>query len=329
VRVARCWTVPAAGPRGRVTVSYLSDVGGVDVQRVVQPDDPIAIIDSGLGGMTAARQLRAMLPNEQIIYFGDTARSPYGSKSAETVTGFIRQAIAYVRRHDPKHIVVACNSASALALPAIRAAFPKLPISGVVEPGARAAVEAAGAKAVPLIGIMATEATIWSKAYEKAIHRRRHHARLLLRPSPLLVALVEEGRDENDALVKLALQQYLHPLVQRGVDVLILGCTHYSLLKEAIARIVGKQTVLIDSAQQCAEDVARRLQATGLLRGGPVGGAGGLRCFVTDESPRFRAMARRFFGGDVEAPTLVSMAELHALDATAAGGAGDAIRASA
>jgi glutamate racemase len=114
--------------------------------------------------------------------------------------------------------------------------------------------------------------------------------------------------------VKLALQQYLHPLVQRGIDVLILGCTHYTMLKEIIARTVGKQTVLIDSSQQCAEDVARRLQATGLLRGGPVGGAGGLRCFVTDESPRFRSIARRFFGGDVEAPTLVSQAELHALE---------------
>jgi glutamate racemase len=295
----------------------------------VSPEDPIAIIDSGLGGLTAARQLRAMLPNEQILYFGDTARSPYGCKSAETVTGFLRQAVAFVRRHEPKHIVVACNTASALALPAIRVAFPKLSISGVVEPGARAAVEAAGAKHVPMIGIMATEATIWSKAYEKAIHRRRHHARLLLRPTPLLVALVEEGRDENDALVKLALQQYLHPLVQRGVDVLILGCTHYTLIREAVARIVGKQTVLIDSAQQCAEDVARRLQATSLLRGGPVGGAGGLSCFVTDESPRFRALARRFLGGgDVEPPTLVSMAELNALETGDTAGAGP-LRASA
>jgi glutamate racemase len=301
-------------------------VGGVVVQRVVSPEDPIAIIDSGLGGLAAARQIRARLPNERLIYLGDTARSPYGAKSAETITAFLRQAVAYVRRHEPKHIVVACNTASALALPAIRAAFPKLPVSGVVDPGARAAVEAAGAKAVPMIGIMATEATIWSKAYEKAIHRRRHHARLLLRPSPLLVALVEEGRDENDALVKLALQQYLHPLVQRGVDVLILGCTHYTLLKDAIARVVGKQTLLIDSAQMCAEDVARRLQATSLLRGGPVGGAGALSCFVTDESPRFRSMARRFFGGEVDAPTLVSMTELYALDATAAG---EPVRASA
>ncbi|MEA2708967.1 MAG: glutamate racemase [Phycisphaerales bacterium] len=297
------------------------------MQRVVSPDDPIAVLDSGLGGLTAARVLRAMLPNEQIIYFGDTARSPFGSKSAETVSAFVRQAIVYLRTHNPKHIVIACNTASAMALPVMRAAFADTSISGVVEPGARAAVEAAGAKAVPMIGILATEATIWSKAYERAIHRRRHHARLLLRPTPLLVSLVEEGRDENDAVVKLAVQQYLQPLVQRGVDVLVLGCTHYTLLKELIARTVGKQTVLIDSAQQCAEDVARRLQATGLLRGGPVGGAGGLRCFVTDESPRFRPLARRFFGADVEAPTLVSTRELDALDA--AQSTVDALRASA
>jgi len=281
------------------------------VQRVVQPEDPIAILDSGLGGLTAARQLRATLPNERILYFGDTARSPFGGKSAETVTAFVRQAVLYLRRHDPKHIVIACNTAAALALPALRAEFPKLSISGVVEPGARAAVEAAGAKSVPMIGIMATEATIWSRAYEKAIHRRRHHARLLLRPAPLLAALVEEGREESDAVVKLAVQQYLHPLVQRGVDVLILGCTHYARLRDLVARTVGKQTVLIDSSQVCAEDVARRLQATGLLRGGDE--AGDLRCFVTDEPPRFRALARRFLGDDPGSPTVVSTEALHAI----------------
>jgi glutamate racemase len=284
------------------------------MQPVVSPDDPIAILDSGLGGLTLVRHLRAGLPHERILYFGDTARTPYGWKSAETVTAFVRQMVAYLVRHQPKHVVIACNTATALALPAIRAAFPGLSISGVVEPGARAAVEAAGAKAIPMIGIMATEATIWSKAYEKSIHRRRHHARLLLRPAPLLVALVEEGRDENDALVKLALQQYLHPLAQRGIDVLILGCTHYAPLKNLIARLIGKQTTLIDSGERCAEDVARRLQATGLLRGGATDGGGELRCFVTDDSPRFRTTARRFLGADVEPPTLVTPAELHALD---------------
>ena len=278
-------------------------------------DAPIAILDSGLGGLTVVKFLRAQLPHERIVYFGDTARTPYGLKSAATVTSFVRQIVNFLRLYDPKHVVIACNTATALALPTLRAEFKTLSISGVVEPGARAAIDAAGAKAVPLIGIMATEATIWSKAYEKAIHRRRHHARLLLRPAPLLVPLVEEGRDDHDALVKLALQQYLHPLAQRGVDVLILGCTHYTPLRPLIARIMGGATLLIDSSEKCAEDVARRLQATGLLRGG--GGRGGnvddgnLRCYLTDDAPRFRTLARRFLGAEVDPPTLVTTDELH------------------
>ena len=279
----------------------------------MSPDSPIAILDSGLGGLTLAKSLRAGLPHERILYFGDTARTPYGLKSAETVVTFVRQIVAYLQTHDPKHIVIGCNTATALALPAVRSMFPDVSVSGVVEPAARAAIDAAGSKAVPLIGILATEATIWSKAYEKAIHRRRHHARLLLRPAPLLVPLVEEGREvETDAVVKLALQQYLHPLAARGVDVLILGCTHYGPLKPLITRIVGKQAVLIDSSERCAEDVARRLQATGLLRGGDE--AGDLRCFVTDEPPRFRALARRFLGDDPGSPTVVSTEALHAIE---------------
>src|SRR4051812_39130074 len=222
------------------------------------PNAPIAILDSGLGGLSVARCLRALLPRERVVYFGDTARTPYGWKSAETVTGFVRQMVLYVRRYEPKHVIIGCNTATSLALPALRAEFPDLTITGVVEPGARAAIEVAGAKSHPLIAIMATEATIWSKAYEKAIHRRRHHARLLLRPAPLLVPLVEEGREPGDALVKLALEQYLVPLVQRGMDVLILGCTHYAMLKPQIRRIVGSKVPLIDSAKRCAEDVARR-----------------------------------------------------------------------
>ena len=287
------------------------------MQRVVSPDSPIAILDSGLGGLAVVRHLRSGLPQERILYFGDTARTPYGSKAADTVTAFVRQIVAFLRKHEPKHLVIACNTASSLALPAIRAEFAgTLSVSGVVEPGARAAIDAAGAKAVPLSGILATEATIWSKSYERAIHRRRHHARLLLRPAPLLVPLVEEGRGENDPLVKLALQQYLHPIAQRSADVLILGCTHYALLKEQIGRVLGKKTLLIDSAERCAEDVARRLQVTGLLRGGAPGG-GELRCFVTDDAPRFRTLARRFLGSDVESPTRVTPDELYAGAATA------------
>ena len=185
-------------------------------------------------------------------------------------------------------MILACNTASALALPTIRARFPGLPISGVVEPGAKAAVVAAGSKQVPIIGVLGTEATIRSKAYDRAIHRRRNHARLLLRPTPLLVHFIEEGRDERDPVTRLALKQYLQPLVDHRVDVVLLGCTHYPVYKALIRRMMGPRVTVIDSAEQCADDVARRLREAGLARAsGPmIGGRPlrpALRCFVTDD----------------------------------------------
>jgi glutamate racemase len=216
-----------------------------------------------------------------------------------------------LRPCDPKHVLLACNTATALALPTVRSEFPELSISGVIDPGARAAVEAAGSKAEPVIGIIATEATVRSKAYERAIHRRRHYARLLLRPTPLLVPIIEEGRTAQDPLVRLALRQYLTPLVERDIDVLVLGCTHYPMLKGLIAQMVGRQVCVIDSAEQCAEDVARRLRTAGLMRGGADARIGArLRCFVTDQSERFGLLASRFLQRRVDAPTLVPLDEL-------------------
>ncbi|WP_428937708.1 glutamate racemase [Fontivita pretiosa] len=279
----------------------------------MSPDSPIVVLDSGLGGLTVVRALRAVLPHDEILYFGDTARLPYGSKSATTVTTFVKQIVNYFRPRRPKHVVIACNTATALALPGLRGEFADLSISGVVEPGARAAVAAAGARQEPVIGVIATEATVRSKAYERAIHRRRNHARILLRPTPLLVPMIEEGRDARDPVVHLVLQQYLQPLLDRKIDVLLLGCTHYPLLKGLIARIVGPNVSVIDSAEACAEDVERRLRSAGLLR--PGGGGeprGSLRCFVTDDSPRFAALARHFLGFSVAAPTWVPPEELYA-----------------
>jgi glutamate racemase len=272
----------------------------------VSPTSPIALLDSGLGGLTVARAIRSLLPHEDIIYFGDTARVPYGSKSASTIGNFVRQIIHYLGPMDPKHVALACNTATALALPAIRSEFPGLSISGVIEPGARAAVEAAGGKESPVIGVIATEATVRSKAYERAIHRRRQHARLLLRPTPLLVPIIEEGRTPDDPLVRLALKQYLAPLLEREIDVLVLGCTHYPMLKGLIARVAGPKVRVIDSAEHCAEDVAKRLRAAGLLRSGADGAGSGFRCFVTDDSPRFELLASRFMGIAVGKPTWVS-----------------------
>jgi glutamate racemase len=270
----------------------------------LSPESPIVVLDSGLGGLTVVRALRAALPYDDILYFGDTARLPYGSKSAATVTTFVRQIISYLRPHRPKHVVIACNTATALALPEIRGQFGDLSISGVVEPGARAAIVAAGTKQKPTIGVIATEATIRSKAYDRAIHRRRHHARLLLRAAPLLVPIIEEGRDARDPLVRLALKQYLDPMFERGLDVLLLGCTHYPMLKGLIVKMAGPKVAVIDSAETCAEDVCNRLRSASLLRGARAAEAS-LRCFVTDDSPRFGQLATHFLGFDVPAPTWV------------------------
>ena len=273
------------------------------------------VLDSGLGGLTVVRALRAALPGEDILYFGDTARLPYGSKTAATVTTFVRQIIEYLQAYEPKHAVIACNTATALALSAVRPLFPDLSISGVVQPGARAAVIAAGAKAVPVIGVIATEATVRSRAYERAICHRRHHARLLLRPTPLLVPMIEEGRGDDDPLVRLALQQYLMPLIKNALDVLVLGCTHYPILRKAICQVVGGGVPVIDSAEQCAQDVARRLRAAGLARehiGPEPAGPGTLRTFVTDDPGRFKKLASRFLGVPIDLPTWVSPDELYA-----------------
>jgi glutamate racemase len=282
---------------------------------------PIIVLDSGLGGLTVARAIRQALPREDVLYFGDTARLPYGSKTADTVSTFVKQIVAYLRHHDPKHVVLACNTATALALPALRAVFPELSISGVVEPGAKAAVVAAGARPVPYIGVIATEATIRSRAYERAIHRRRHHAKLLLQAAPLLVPIIEEGRGPEDPLVRLALRQYLTPMVARHKpDVLVLGCTHYPVFKDLFRRMLGSTVRVIDSAEQCADDVARRLRTAGLLKpereaGGTWGDAvapGELRCFVTDDPQRFARLAPRFLGFEIPEPTWVSPDELYA-----------------
>ena len=286
--------------------------------------DPIAVLDSGLGGLTVVSALRRVLPAEDLIYFGDTAHLPYGNKSPAAVCRFVRQIVQFLEPMNPKHLVMACNTATALAMPTIAAEFPGLSISGVIEPGARAAVAAAGARRLPAIGVIATEATVRSKAYERAIFQRRNLAQVMLRPTPLLVPMIEEGRTGDDPLVETALRQYLQSMILRKVDVLVLGCTHYPLLKGAIAKVIGPKVRLIDSAEQCAQDVARRLERKGLLRGPvssqaePIGSpddtaamdespsaTGTLRTFVTDDPERFAMLASRFLEMEIERPTLV------------------------
>jgi glutamate racemase len=271
---------------------------------------PIAVIDSGLGGLTVADALRKALPAEDLVYFGDTAHLPYGNKSPATVTAFVRQIIQFLSSMKPKHVVIACNTATALSLPTMAAEFPEISLSGVIEPGARAAVVAAGAKPVPNIGIIATEATVRSKAYGRAILRRRSMAQVLLRATPLLVPMIEEGRSSDDPVVELALRQYLQGMMARKLDVLVLGCTHYPLIKKAIAKVTGPKVRLIDSAEQCAQDVAMRLGRKQLLRRESVV-PGWFRSFVTDDPQRFATLASRFLRTKIELPVMVEPRELY------------------
>lgn len=275
----------------------------------LSPLAPILVIDSGLGGLTVARALRRRLPHEKLIYFGDTARVPYGTKSARTITTCVAEIVRYLRRFQPKHVLVACNSASAVALPALREQFPGLSIGGVVEPGARAAARAAGKKLLPTIAVIATPATIRSRAYEKAIARRRSRCTIIQKATPLLVPLIEDGRGEDDPLVTLCLEQYLLPLTKHAPEVLVLGCTHYPILRAAIGQMMGSDCAVVDSAEACAEEVAAQLAAAGLLRpemADALDPQPALRLFASDESPRMAELAQQFLGDSIAEARVVS-----------------------
>lgn len=278
--------------------------------------DPIFVLDSGLGGLTVARAILRRLPGERVVYFGDTARLPYGSKTKQTVTSFVRQIVAWGSQHcRPKHVVIACNTASALALLKVRSEFAPLAVSGVVDPGARAAALAAGRAETPSIGVIATEATVRSEAYQRAISTRRRLARIFVKPTPLIVPMIEEGRTDDDPVVDLVLRDYLKSLIDRDITALVLGCTHYPLYAPAIQRIVGDGVRVIDSADQCAEDVARRLADSGLSADPRLAEVMDDReritAYVTDDPERFQKLAPRFLGFPVDRPTLVAPETLY------------------
>lgn len=260
----------------------------------------IGVFDSGIGGLTVVRELRRRLPNESIVYFGDTARVPYGIKSNQTVTRFSREICDFLRRFDPKMIVVACNTASAIALTDLEDTMP-IPVIGVVEPGARQAVFLAEGHS---IAVIATEATIGSDAYRKAMEKYDSGSPVFQRACPLFVPLVEEGRRPEDAITRAVIADYLNPLMQLDPKVLVLGCTHYPLLKSAIADFVGEGVLLVDSGEQCAAAVVDRLRKREELNPGP--GPGALTCFVSDNPQRFKELGQRFLDHPVIDVTWVS-----------------------
>lgn len=247
-------------------------------------EKPIGVFDSGIGGLTVVRALRELLPNETIFYLGDTARVPYGGRSAATVERYSLEITGMLLAENCKTIVVACNTASALALPKLEAITP-VPVTGVIRPGAQAAV---AATRNGHIGVIGTRATIKSGAYERALRTLDPAVRVSTRACPLFVPLIEEGWLESE-ITDQVVRQYLTPLVEEGVDTLVLGCTHYPLLREAIGRFLGQSVTLVDSAQNCATAVTRLLDEKD-LRANPAA-VGQLSVALTDPPDAFLDVA--------------------------------------
>jgi glutamate racemase len=248
--------------------------------------DAIGVFDSGVGGLTVVSALRRRLPRESILYLGDTARLPYGSKSPDTVTRYTRNNIEFLSERGVKAVVVACNTASALALPNL---VTERPTWGVIEPGARRAAEVSRGR----VGVIATEATVRSDAYPRALRLLRPDLEILSHPCPLFVPLVEEGWHDDPVTEEVA-RRYLAPLLEAKIDTLVLGCTHYPMLRSVLERVAGPDVTLVDSAEAVAEVVAKGLEERG-LRGGSDHPEHHL-C-VTDAGESFHRLASRILGG--------------------------------
>jgi glutamate racemase len=285
-------TVRNAGQRARVPAAT---AGGRKQAGVAAADNrtrPIGVFDSGIGGLTVLRALTEALPAEDFIYLGDTARLPYGTKSNEVILRYSRENSEFLLAKGIKMLVVACNTSSAVALGDI-SRMTVVPVVGVIEPGAAAAVKASRSGK---IGVIGTEATIASGAYTRAIQELRPRAEIYTRACPLLVPLVEEGWTENE-IAERAVACYLESLKQSGIDTLLLGCTHYPLLRGLFERVLGPAVRIVDSAGAAAAAVSKRLNKLGLAR---LHGGGSQSFFVTETPERFVRVGRRFIGDRVE-----------------------------
>lgn len=251
----------------------------------------IGVFDSGVGGLTVCHELIRLLPKEQLLYLGDTARVPYGTKSPATVTQYALEAAEFLYAQGIKLLVVACNTASAVALPRLRETF-KLPVIGVLEPGARAAVASGGRR----IGVVGTEGTINSDSYRQSLLDLAPDAAVFSAACPLFVPLAEEGWADHSVARQVA-GEYLAPLLAEKIDTLVLGCTHYPLLHDAIRTTVGPGVRLVDSAAATALEVVELLARAELAA---EAGAGGQRFFVTDVPTRFRRIGMGFLGAELQ-----------------------------
>ena len=253
----------------------------------IDPNAPIGIFDSGVGGLTVAREIMRQIPNERLVYFGDTARVPYGNKSKETITKYSKQIIRFLKTQNVKAIVVACNTASAYALDEIEKEL-DIPIIGVVKPGAKVAAEATRNKKV---GVIATAGTIQSRIYAEYIEGIDKEIRVVGKACPLFVPLVEEGLLEDPVTDEIA-TRYLNELKDLDIDTLILGCTHYPLIRSTLGRIMGDNVTLVNPAYETAVELRSLLEREGLLNPSTDRlGTNQYQFFVSDGADKFKAFA--------------------------------------
>jgi len=261
---------------------------------------PIGIFDSGIGGLTVLREVAQRMPNEDIIYLGDTARVPYGIRSPETVVKYTLQNASFLMRQGIKILIVACNTASAVGIEKLREEIP-LPVIGVIEPGAKAALEHTSSGR---IGVIGTQATISSGAYQNILKGLRNDTMIVARACPLFVPVVEEGWTSGP-IAEAIVREYLSPLKGQSVDTLVLGCTHYPLLKDLIGAVLGEETTLIDSAVETALGTETLVIQKNLRNAS--GRRGKKRFFVTDSPNRFREVGARFLGEDIDDIELIDI----------------------
>ena len=254
---------------------------------------PIGIFDSGIGGLTVAKRIIAMLPNENIVYFGDTARVPYGSKSNETVVEYSYQDAQFLINKNVKLIIVACNTASSIAIDKLKEKF-DIPIIGMIEPGTHLALESTKNGK---IGVIGTEATISNRAYSNELHSINKDLSIIEKPCPLFVPIAEEGWLDHEA-TKLIAREYLQDLIDFGVDTVILGCTHYPLLSGVIQKIMGDDVKLIDSGMAASLEVEDYLNGRGVRNDSNQ--LGTHQFYVSDLPAKFKSVAERFLGTEVK-----------------------------
>ena len=267
-------------------------------------NNPIGVFDSGIGGLTVVKELIRLLPNEDIVYFGDTARLPYGTKSVKVVQSFARDNTRFLLKQNVKLVVVACNTVSAVALTPLQEEH-ELPIIGVIRPGAQAAVESTRNKKV---GVVGTPRTITSGAYTSEINKADKGIKVSAQACPLFVPLAEEGWESKEATRAVA-EEYLAGLKKEGIDTLVLGCTHYPILKGVIGRVMGTSVALVDSATATAKTVRALMKEKDLLT--DEDNPGHLQVFISDIPYQFKATGERFLGRELKGITRV---DLEAID---------------